>query len=70
VHQRFPLSRDRPAIDNPAGPEGYNVARDADVTVVLYRERTVKANHAIKKGELKDTGIKAVVADLPKILEK
>jgi len=58
------------AIDNPGGPEGYKVARDADVTVVLYRERTVKANHAFKRGELKDSGIKAVVADLPKILEK
>ena len=57
------------AIDNPAGPKGYSVSKDADVTVVLYRERTVKANHAFKKGELNDSGIKAVVADLPKILK-
>src|SRR5262249_13816636 len=57
------------ASANPAGPEGYKVSKDADVTVVLYRERTVKANHAFKKGELKDTNIKAVVADLPKILK-
>jgi len=58
------------AIDNPAGPEGYGVSRDADVTVVLYREFKVKANHAFKKGELKDSSIKAVVADLPKILKE
>jgi len=58
------------AIDNPAGPDGYHVAKDADVTVVLYREFKVKANHAFKKGELTDKDIKAVVAELPKILEK
>jgi hypothetical protein len=57
------------AIDNPAGPEGYSVSKEADVTVVLYRERTVKANHAFKKGELKDSNIKAVITDLPKILK-
>src|SRR5258707_1049388 len=40
-------------IDNPAGPAGYNVAKDADVTVVLYRRKTVIANYAFKKGEMK-----------------
>src|SRR5262249_15118213 len=40
------------AIDNPAGPEKMKVAKDADVTVVLYVKHTVKANHAFKKGEL------------------
>jgi len=58
------------AIDNPAGPTGYGVSKEADVTVVLYREFKVKANHAFKKGELKDSGIKAVVADLPKLLKE
>src|SRR5712692_2944749 len=37
-------------IDNPAGPEGYKVAKNADVTVVLYNNRTVVSNHAFKKG--------------------
>jgi hypothetical protein len=57
------------SIDNPAGPKGYNVAKDADITVVLYVDRKVKANHAFKKGELKDGAIEKVVADIPKILE-
>jgi hypothetical protein len=56
------------SIDNPAGPEGYHVAKDADVTVVLYTKGMVKANHAFKKGELKDKDIDRIVADLPKIL--
>lgn len=58
------------SIDNPAGPEGYNVAKEADVTVVLYREHKVLANHAFKKGELTAKGIEKILADVPKILPK
>src|SRR5262245_15174826 len=56
--------------DNPAGPAGYDVARDADITVVLYTNRTVKANYAFRKGELNDKAIERIVADIPKILSK
>jgi hypothetical protein len=56
------------SIDNPAGPEKYNVSRDADVTVVLYTDRTVKANYAFKKGALKDEDIDKIIADVKKIL--
>ncbi len=55
------------AIDNPAGPKDYQVAKEADVTVVLYTQRNVKANYAFKKGELKDKDIDTIVADLAKI---
>jgi hypothetical protein len=58
------------SIDNPAGPKGYNIVKDADVTVVLYTDRTVKANHAFKKGELRDNDIDTIVADVSKILPK
>ena len=57
------------SIDNPAGPKGYEISKDADVTVVLYTDRVVKANYAFKKGELKDKNIDAIVSDLPKILK-
>ena len=56
------------SIDNPAGPRGYGVAKDADVTVVLYTNRTVKANFAFKKGELKEGDIDKIVGDVSKIL--
>jgi hypothetical protein len=55
-------------IDNPDGPQGYNIAQEADVTVVLYVKQTIKANHAFKKGEFTDKGIETIVADLAKIL--
>lgn len=56
------------SIDNPAGPKGYEVAKDADVTVVLYNKRNVKANYVFKKGNLKDADIEKIVADVSKIV--
>jgi hypothetical protein len=56
------------SIDNPSGPQAYHVSKDADVTVVLYEDHTVRANHAFRKGELNEQAINRVVADLPKIL--
>ncbi|HZZ80005.1 MAG TPA: hypothetical protein VFE62_15910 [Gemmataceae bacterium] len=56
------------AIDNPAGPKAYNVAKDADVTVVLYVKQKVVANYAFKKGELNAKAISSIMADIPKIL--
>src|SRR5262245_40141320 len=58
------------SIDNPAGPKAYEVAKDADVTVVLYVDRKVKKNHAFKKGELTDKDIEKIVSEVPTILEK
>ena len=55
-------------IDNPEGPEDYNIAQEAEVTVVLYTKLTVKANHAFKKGDLNDKAVEVIVADLGKIL--
>jgi len=54
-------------IDNPGGPEELELAKDADVTVVLYVKKTVKATHAFK-GKLTDQEIEKVLADLSKIL--
>ncbi|MFN4259926.1 MAG: hypothetical protein ACK4RK_11590 [Gemmataceae bacterium] len=56
------------SIDNPSGPPQYKVAKDADVTVVLYNKRKVAANYAFKKGELKEADIAKIVGDLKKIL--
>jgi hypothetical protein len=56
------------SVDNPAGPKSYKVAKDAEVTVVLYTDHMVKANYAFKKGELKAKAIDKIVADVSKIL--
>jgi hypothetical protein len=43
------------------GPENLKIAPDADLTVVCYKEGTVKANQAFAKGGLSDEKIDAVV---------
>ena len=58
------------SIDNPAGPRGYEVAKDADVTVVLYTKHNVKVSHAYRKGEFKDEDVEKILAHIPKILPK
>src|SRR4051812_22098952 len=40
------------SIESPEGPAPYKINKDADVTVLLYTERTVKANYAFEKGKL------------------
>ena len=57
-------------IDNPAGPKSFKLDRDAAVTVMLYRKKTVAANYAFKKGELDDKAIDKIIGDLPKILKE
>ncbi|MFO0966463.1 MAG: hypothetical protein U0793_12880 [Gemmataceae bacterium] len=57
------------SIDNPSGPDGYKIAKDAEVTVLLYNDFTVRANHAFKKGELNEKGIDEVVKDVAKIVK-
>lgn len=56
------------SIDNPAGPEEYKISKDAEVTVLLYTKHIVKANHAFKKGELKDKDIETIAQEVKKIL--
>jgi hypothetical protein len=57
-------------VGPPAGPEKYKVAKDADVTVVLYTKQTVVSNFAYKKGEFNSAAVEKIVADIPKILKK
>jgi hypothetical protein len=52
------------SIDNPSGPAKYNVAKEADLTIVLYISRTVKVNYSFEKGKITDKDIEKVVADI------
>jgi len=53
--------------ESPDGPPDYELSRDADVTVLMWKQHRVKVNHAFK-GELTDKDIAAIVADIPKVL--
>jgi hypothetical protein len=56
------------ALGEAEGPDGYDVAAGADVTVVLYVGRVVKANYAFKKGKMTTDDVDRIVGDLSKIL--
>jgi hypothetical protein len=55
------------AVDNPVGPDAYKIAKDADVTVVLYNKSKVLANYTFKKGELTSAEVAKIVSDVSKI---
>jgi hypothetical protein len=61
--QNVPLT----VFDGTGGPEHYQVAREADVTALMWRNSKVEANHAYK-GELAEADVRKIVADIPKIL--
>ena len=49
-------------------PAKYNLSKDADVTVILYVDRVVKANYSFAKGKLTEKDIEQVVKDVSKIV--
>jgi hypothetical protein len=62
------LQRTVLTIDNPAGPRGYGVSKDADVVVVLYDRQSVKYNLTYGPGQLNQKAIDTVMSDLQKML--
>jgi hypothetical protein len=52
------------------GPKSFAISPDAEVTVMLYKGKKVVANHALKPGGLKPDGVKAILADVSKLVEK
>jgi hypothetical protein len=57
-------------VEGVAGPEKYKVAKDAEVTVILYSKNEAKANFAYEKGKLDEKATKDVVAAISKITGK
>lgn len=57
------------SIESPEGPAKYNISKDADVTVLLYKERKVIANYAFEKGKCDEKDIEKVIADVAKIVK-
>jgi hypothetical protein len=52
------------------GPPSYKLARDADVTVILYVKRKVIADFAFRVDELTDERVTEVLKAVPGIIEK
>jgi hypothetical protein len=56
-------------VESPSGPPSYKIAKDADITVMMWRGREVKVNHAYTKGGMTEADAKTIVSELPKILK-
>ena len=52
--------------ESPDGPPDYEIAKNADVTVLMWNGQKVKVNHAFK-GELTEADIRSIVADIQKL---
>lgn len=50
------------------GPDSYKIAKESDITIMMWVNSEVKANHAYGEGEMCSECVKNVVADIPKIL--
>lgn len=57
------------AVEAEEGPEKYSIHKDAEVTVLLYKERVVVANYAFAKGKMTEADVAKIVADIPKIVK-
>lgn len=57
-------------FDGVAGPPQYNIARSADVTVMMWVGGKVKVNHVYEKGKLDKAAVAKIVKDTAAILEK
>jgi len=54
--------------ESPDGPPDYELSKDAGITVLMWTRHTVKVNHAYK-GDLTETEVRAILADIPKVLK-
>jgi hypothetical protein len=57
-------------FDGPAGPPKYSIAKEADVTIMMWVDRTVKVNYVFGKGKLDKAAVDQIVKDTAKILNE
>lgn len=55
-------------VADPAGPPDYKIARNADLTVMMWKDGKVKVNHSFAKGKFTDADVKTIVSDIPRLL--
>ena len=58
------------AFEDLDGPPAYKLAKEADVTVLLFVKKKVVANFAFRADELTDESIADVVKEMPKLFAK
>jgi hypothetical protein len=57
------------ALDTETGPEKYNINKNADVTILLYKDHTVAANLTFEKGKLSEKDVYTVLEGIAKLVK-
>ncbi len=57
-------------FDGVAGPRKYNIAKDAEVTVMMWKEQKVKVNQACASDKLDKKAVRKVLKDAKEHLKK
>ena len=57
-------------VDSPQGPPKLKIAKDADVTVLLYQKKRVTKNFAYEKGKFGESEADAVIGAYKEIAKK
>ncbi|MCZ2342737.1 MAG: hypothetical protein LC104_13245 [Bacteroidales bacterium] len=68
LHEKLGLKKLVLAVGSEQGPPKYKIAKDAEVTVMLYTKKKVVKNFAYGKGKLDDKGVEEIVASVKDIL--
>src|SRR5262249_55078211 len=56
-------------VDGPSGPESYKISKDAEITVLAYRNQKVQANLAFAKEKFAEKDVDAVLQEVAKLVE-
>ena len=57
-------------FDGIAGPPNYSIAKDAEMTIMMWVGGRVKVNHVFEKGKLDKAAVDQIVEDTAKILDE
>jgi hypothetical protein len=57
-------------FDGVAGPPNYSIAKEADVTIMMWVGGRVKVNRVFEKGQLDKRAIEQIMKDTAKILNE
>jgi phage/plasmid primase-like uncharacterized protein len=57
------------AIESVEGPDKYKISKEAEVTVILYRDYIVKSNYTFGKGKMTDKDVETIAAEIAKLVK-
>ncbi len=56
-------------FDGVSGPRGYNIAKDAEVTIMMWKKGTVQVNRSFRKGALDENAVEQILAEAKRFVD-